>query len=241
MIRASFLLVSGVLLGAVILQFVRVRDASAGDSNSPRRSDYFVGRLPVSLPGWSVRDLPLGETELVQGQVAAILNLDAFVFREYSRGAVRFAVYSAYWRPGRMPVSRVVSHTPDRCWTENGWTCESMVFSERWQSPTVGELHPAQRRVFRSPAGGLEHVAFWHLVNGQRFDFGNRFSAFTDPKMWIRQTVAYAVMGSGEQCFIRVTSNRPFEELATDPGWQEVMRALGRLGLAAQPAPAGSL
>ncbi|MDD3180448.1 MAG: hypothetical protein PHQ04_08870 [Opitutaceae bacterium] len=36
---------------------------------------------------------------------------------------------------------------------------------------------------------------------------------------------------SGEQCFIRLTSNRPFEELAGDPGWEELLAALAKLGL----------
>ncbi len=237
--RLSLILVGGILLAGVILQFLRVRNASEGDLGSQRQADYFDGKLPHMLQGWSMRDLPLGETELLEGQVAAVLNLDAYLHREFFRGGVRFAVYTAYWRPGRMPVSRVVSHTPDRCWTENGWNCESMVFNERWNIPQVGEFLPAQRRLFRSPAGSLEHVAFWHLVNGQQFDFGERFTAFTDPKMWLKQTLAYAAMGSGEQCFVRITSNRPFEELADDPGWQEVLAALGRLGLAAPPqAPA---
>jgi hypothetical protein len=226
------LVTGGVLLGAVGLQFARLRDASGGDVGSPRETEYFAGKVPIGLAGWSARELPLGNTELLAGQVSSMLNFDAFVFREFARGTDRIAVYAAYWRPGRMPVSRVVSHTPDRCWTENGWNCETMVFNERWSIPTIGELQPAQRRVFRSPVGAAEHVAFWHFVNGEPFDFGERFTAFTDPKMWIKQTLAYAALGSGEQCFIRITSDRPFEHFRDDPGWLELMAALGKLGLA---------
>jgi hypothetical protein len=49
-----------------------------------------------------------------------------------------------------------------------------------------------------------------------------------------RDTVAYATSGSDAQYFIRVTSNRPFEQIEGDPGWQEVLAALGKLGLAAK-------
>lgn len=36
-----------------------------------------------------------------------------------------------------------------------------------------------------------------------------------------------------EQYFIRVTSDRPFEELKGDPGWGELVSALAGLGLEA--------
>lgn len=42
----------------------------------------------------------------------------------------------------------------------------------------------------------------------------------------------YAIKGSAEQYFIRLTSDRPFGEIEADPGFQEVLAALARLGLA---------
>ncbi|MDP2138583.1 MAG: exosortase-associated EpsI family protein [Candidatus Didemnitutus sp.] len=220
-----------VLAAAVFLQFSQVRNASEGDIDAPRNAHYFEGKIPRTVSGWNSQELPLGVTELLQGQVAAILNFDAYVFREFRRGGARFAVYAAYWSPGRMPVSRVVSHTPDRCWTENGWNCESMTFNEVWNVEGIGMFAPNQRRIFQSPTGETEHVVFWHLVEGRSFDFGDRFTAITDPKMWLKQTVAYAVAGSGEQCFVRVTSDRPLDQFADDPGWREILHALAGLGL----------
>ena len=219
-----------VLGGAVALQLLRVRDLSAGDVNSARAAGFLKGKVPEALPGWQARDEPLGATEVVKGQVEAILNYDDYVFRVFTRGTTRLGVYVAYWKRDRMPVSRVASHTPDRCWTTNGWTCESMSFNEVW-SIAEQSLQPAQRRVFVSPASTRENVAFWHLVNGKAFDFGERFTLFTHPGKWIRDTVSYAALGSEEQYFIRLTSDRPFEELKGDPGWEELLKALAKLGL----------
>lgn len=187
--------------------------------------------MPLSLSGWQAHDEPLGDTELLKGQVATVLNYDDYIFRIFTHGTAHLGVYVAYWRRDRMPVSRVASHTPDRCWTETGWTCESMKFNESW-SFNGGRLQPAQRRVFISPTNVRENVVFWHLINGRAFDFGERFTGFTHPGKWIRDTLSYAALGSEEQYFIRLTSDRPFEELRGDVGWEELLLALAKLGLA---------
>lgn len=220
-----------VLVGALAFQLLRVRDLSAGDVSTTRATGYLKGKVPETITGWKAKDEPLGATEVVKGQVEAILNYDDYVFRIFSRGTARIGVYVAYWKRDRMPVSRVASHTPDRCWTENGWTCESMKFNEVW---TIADkrLQPTQRRIFISPASTRENVAFWHLINGKAFDFGERFTMFTHPGKWLRDTVSYAALGSEEQYFIRLTSDRPFEEFKGDPGWEALLQALAKLGLA---------
>jgi len=219
-----------VLGSALAFQLLRVRDLSAGDISTARATGYLKGKVPEMIAGWQARDEPLGATEVVKGQVEAILNYDDYVFRVFTRGTTHIGVYVAYWKRDRMPVSRVASHTPDRCWTENGWTCESMKFNEVWA--IAGQsFQPAQRRVFISPASTRENVAFWHLVNGKAFDFGERFTLLTHPGKWIRDTVSYAALGSEEQYFVRLTSDRPFEEFKGDPGWDELLKALAELGL----------
>jgi hypothetical protein len=217
-----------ILAGAIGLQFVRMRDASAGDQSSVRSTGWLQDKLPHDIPGWRGHDESLGPSEFVQGQVESVLNYDDYVFRIFERGSTRFGVYAAYWKKDRMPVSRVASHTPDRCWTDNGWECQGMRFDEKWSLGHSGELQPGQWRVFRSPAGGVEYVIFWHLVGGQVFDFGDRFTHFTHPMKWLRDTISYAALGSSEQYFIRLTSNRPFEEIQDDPGFQEILAALAK-------------
>ncbi len=219
-----------VLGGSIAFQLLRVRDLSAGDVSTARAVGFLKGKIPETLSGWQAREEPLGANEVVKGQVEAILNYDDYVFRVFTRGTTHIGVYVAYWRRDRMPVSRVASHTPDRCWTENGWTCESMKFNEVW-SIAGQNLQPTQRRVFISPTSIRENVAFWHLVNGKAFDFGERFTLFTHPGKWMRDTVSYAALGSEEQYFVRLTSDRPFEEFKGDPGWETLLKALAKLGL----------
>ena len=223
--------ISFVVLGvAVALQVLNVRDLSAGDVGSVRSVGHLAGKVPIKIPGWQAKDEPLGASELMRGQVASILNFDDYVYRIYTRGDTRIGFYVAYWRRDRMPVSRVASHTPDRCWTENGWKCETMGFNQVLILPDKSRLQPAQSRLFVSPSNTRENVLFWHMVGGKAFDFGERFTAFTHPGKWLRDTVAYATLGSSEQYFIRLTSNRSFEELRGDAGWDELLRALAELG-----------
>lgn len=222
-----------VLVIGSVFQFVRLRDLAGGDVRSGRAIGFLKNRLPTNVEGWQSLEEPLGATEAVRGAVESMLNFDDYYYRIFTRGDTHIGVYVAYWKRDRMPVSRVATHTPDRCWTENGWTCEAMKFNEVWQSPKTGVFQPAQWRIFVSPGNSRENVVFWHLVNGKAFDFGERFTLFTHPGKWLRDTLTYAVLGSGEQYFIRLTSNRPFEEFAGDTGWNEMLLALGQLGLSA--------
>jgi hypothetical protein len=218
-----------VLVAAVAVQFT----ALFREVPSPRPA-HLNDFVPAAPDGWRAREVPLGPNEFLEEQVGRILNFDEAVHREYSRGGVTVAVYAAYWGPGRMPTRLVASHTPDRCWTENGWTCLEMRFKE---SHSVGEvaLQPAEWRLFRSPAGDNTNVLFWHLVDGRIYDFGSRFTAVPDPVRWWKDAIAQAFRGSSEQYFVRVTSNVPFAQVWDEPGFQRVMRGLAELGLA-EPA-----
>jgi hypothetical protein len=224
--RPAFLVPLLVLVAAVGVQFTNMN----GEVPSPRPAhlNNFVQQAPE---GWRARDVPLGPNEFLEGQVEKVLNFDEVVHREYSRGAVTFAVYAAYWGPGRMPTRLVASHTPDRCWTENGWTCLEMKFKE---ANNVGAtaLQPAEWRLFRSPAGDNTNVLFWHLVDGRIYDYGSRFTQIPDPVRWWKDAIHQAFRGSGEQYFVRVTSNVSFAEIWDEPGFQHVMRGLAELGLA---------
>lgn len=222
-----------VLMAAATLQFARVRDVKDGDQSTARRPIQLGQRIPAELPGWTGRDEPLGSTENIRDAVERTLNFDDYVYRVFRRGDITLGVYVAYWAPGRMPLQKVASHTPDRCWTENGWTCLDMKFAEKIGSAEA-LLLPAQWRVFEPPAqpGAREHVLFWHLVGGRLYDYGDRFNARPDIAKWWRDTVTYAFAGSDEQYFVRITSNRPFEDLSSDPAWPRVVEALSALGLA---------
>lgn len=195
------------------------------------RGPHVAELVPTSLPGWRVRNVPLGPTEFMTGQVEKTLNFDEAVSREYSRAGATFGVYVAYWGAGKMPTRLVASHTPDRCWTENGWTCQEMRFRQPLAANGAA-LQPAEWRRFLPPNGGATtYVLYWHLVEGQVYDQGGRFNAVPDPLAWWKDAVQQALLGSREQYFIRLTANVPLETLWADPGLGEVLRGLQALGL----------
>ncbi len=230
--RWSLLAPLGVLLVAAVLQgFDVFREVPKP------KAPHLAAAVPDWVPGWRAREVPLGMTESVKNAVVKTLNYDDIVYREYTRGGVVVGVYAAYWGAGKMPTRLVVSHTPDRCWTENGWTCDEMRF--RQNVGLAGKLwQPVEWRRFIPPDRGLPtYVYYWHLVDGRVLDQGARFNAIPHPLYWWRDAVAQALRGSREQYFIRVTSNVPIERFWEDPGFAKVLRGLESLGLGAEPAP----
>lgn len=231
-LRWSLLVPAFVLSGAVAMQ------AMGGMREVAKpRGPHLAQAVPVELSGWVAKDVPLGANEFMNNEVEKILNYDEFVNREYRRGSQSFGVYVAYWGAGKMPTRLVASHTPDRCWTENGWRCLDMKFKQT-RLMDGAPLQPAEWRTFE-PASGAKptHVLYWHLVEGRVYDYGERFNAVPDPVLWWKDAVQQALLGSREQYFIRLTSTEPLENLWNDPGFAEVVRGLGRLGLlASSPA-----
>lgn len=187
--------------------------------------------VPATIPGWEGRDVPLGPNEFVAGEVEKVLNFDQVLYREFRHSGKTFGVYVAYWGPGKMPTRFVASHTPDRCWTENGWHCLEMKFRQK-EAVDGAPLQPAEWRLFEPPEGGRPtYVLYWHLVDGRVYDYGDRFNAVPDPMRWLKDAVQQVFLGSREQLFIRLTSNEPLEQLLADPGVAEVLRSLEGLGL----------
>lgn len=222
-----------VLAAAVCLQGVH----SLHGAPAPRASSL-AKSIPASIEGWNSRDVPLGSNEFLSGEVEKVLNYDDVVNREFDRGGETFGIYVAYWSAGKMPTQLVASHTPDRCWTENGWHCLSMKFKQP-EMLDGAALLPAEWRLFEPPTGGQPvYVLYWHLVGGRLYDYGSRFNAIPSPLLWWKGAIQQVVLGSGEQYFIRLTSNEPLENLWGDKGFAEVLRGLGRLGLEAGPKAA---
>jgi hypothetical protein len=224
-------------LPAAVLALAVAAQSAQYFREAPRpRERHLAQSVPNALPGWTDRDVPLGANEFLVGEAEKILNYDEVLNREYARSTTRLGVYVAYWGPGKMPTQLVASHTPDRCWTENGWRCLDLRFK---QSGVLAgaDLQPAEWRLFEPPSGGPPtYVLYWHLVDGRTYDYGERFNSIPDPIRWLRGVVAQAARGNREQYFIRLTSNEPFEELSADPGFRTVVDGLARLGLAAPGA-----
>lgn len=228
--KLSVVLALVLIVAAVLLQFLVQRD----DSSREVVSIGLAETLPKEIPGWMSRDEPLGPTENAEGAVREILNYDEYVYRVFRKGQTELGLYVAYWARGRMPTRLIQLHTPDRCWIENGWVCNKMEFHHTVKLNDLS-LKPAQWRTFTAPnAYQKTHVLFWLLVSGQNYDFGERPNLIPNPFRWWGQFVKEILFGYEEHYFIRLTSNVPFDQLQGDPGFQELLSALARLGLRAE-------
>ena len=231
---------SVVLPAAVLLGIIAVQGLPLMRKAPPLRHPQLAVRVPLAPEGWTGRDVPLGPSEFMSNEAEKVLNYDEVVNREYRRGRDTFGVYAAYWRPGKMPIQLVASHTPDRCWTENGWHCLEMKFRQTGLFAGAG-LPPAEWRLFEPPLGGQPtYVLYWHLVDGQVYDYGRRFNAVPDPFLWWQGALQQVLLGNREQLFIRLTASVPLESLGDDPGFRQVLAGLRTLGLG-NPAAATSL
>ena len=183
--------------------------------------------LPATAPGWQVR------TPNDLYQFAGILQTTHLLQRTYLRpgkdGSVTdLTVYIAYWPPGQTSVSRVASHTPDACWPGSGWTADNAVSQHRESPPLAGlTLAPAEYRLFQNEQGYAQHVWFWHVFDGRVIDYRDPYSL----RALLAIALKYGFRRQGSQYFIRVSSNRPWTEIAGDPLVHEIMANLKTTGL----------
>jgi len=223
-----------VLLSAAVLQVLASsRPVPEGTLDQP-----LAKLIPAHVSGWTVKDLELGPTESVIQRSQSLLRLDDFVHREYRRGGRVFTVYVAYWKPGKMPVRLVNQHSPDRCWTEVGWSCTA----REWNVPrTVKgiELQPAQWGVYEIE-DYRNYTYFWHIVGGEVHWYGGeRINTRTSITSVLEDFRKFGLNVYREQFFIRVVSPEPMDDLWEEPGFLEVMAALSDLCLAAPQPSAG--
>jgi exosortase len=183
--------------------------------------------LPATAEGWEVR------TPNDLYQFAGVLQTTHLLQRTYLRHdngnePVDLTVYVSYWPAGQTSVSRVASHTPDACWPGSGWMADVGVSAHRQSPPLAGvPLAPAEYRLFRTERGYAQHVWFWHVFDGRVIDYRDPYSL---PAL-LEIALKYGFRRQGSQYFIRVSSNRPWSELAQEPLVREIMTNLKRAGL----------
>lgn len=215
--------VAATLVLAVALQFLD----KLVPPPPPTKAGQLADLLPSSVDGWSSKDMPIAETDEMKAQVESRLVYDDYVVRLYERGGTAVMAYVAYWSPGKMPYRMVGAHSPDTCWVQNGWTRENRT---QWTQCPNGDLlrQPIEWGTYSRP-GSFQHVIFWHLVGGESYGFDqlgghNIFGTFHDFKR-------FGLQQRREQYFIRISSNRPIDEIWADPGFQKVITAIGALGV----------
>ncbi len=230
--RRGLLLGTGsLLLAALLIQWIVVQyytdDKLAGQSAN--RQMHRLLESPVA--GWEMVDLPLGTTELLGNSVKAELNLDDYFYRSYKREDKRFEIFVCYWGPNKMPANLVASHTPDRCWSQSGWTCEKY---DLWLDLPAGtsRLQPGFWRTFQSANGDQQEVVYWHLIGGRAQIYaGNSFNQVVSWRFWWKEAFIFGVTGNAEQYFVRITSNCSLKTIWNEPGVQTMLARVAALGV----------
>jgi exosortase len=226
-VSARAVLASQALLGALLLLasamtgFFVLR--TRADGHAVRPVPDLAALLPVASAGWTV----VTSTDLYR--FADTLETDHLIQRTYFRGTnddvTQVTVYLAYWLPGQTSVSNVALHTPDACWPGVGWQPVPAVASRL--APIVADhaLPAAEYRLFTS-GEVQQHVWFWHLYDG---------AAITqrDPRS-ARELLAlawrYGFRKNGDQLFVRVSSNRPWNAIVGESLMARIFSNLRALG-----------
>ena len=216
-----------VLTGSIaVAAFAEMQPVPEGTLERPLET-----AIPERLPGWQVEDLDLGPTESVTQRSYDLLRLDDFVHRRYARPGASFSVYVAYWEPGKMPVRLVNQHSPDRCWTEVGWSCTDREWNVHRSAGDIA-LQPAQWGVYEIE-DYTNYTYFWHIVGGRAHWYGgeriNTRSSLTS--IW-EDFTKYGLNVHREQFFVRIVSREPMDDLWKKKGFQMIMKDLAKLCLA---------
>ncbi|MSU48155.1 MAG: exosortase/archaeosortase family protein [Opitutus sp.] len=168
-----------------------------------------IALLPENAPGWQVK------TENLYA-FSGTLQTEHFAQRNYVRptetGPVEIILYVAFWPAGQAPVSLVASHTPDACWPGSGWSALPTPDPRVNLTVEGRRLADAEHRLFQSD-GQPQQVWFWHLYDGQPISYRDPYSAVE----LLRIAWRYGFRRGGTQLFVRVSSNRPWAEIAHDP------------------------
>jgi exosortase len=182
--------------------------------------------LPAEAEGWTVRTA----TDLYQ--FAGVLETTHLFQRTYERmdaaGSFNITVYVAYWPAGQTSVSRVASHTPDACWPGAGWIAQSANTRHQEPLPLGGRpLAPSEQRLFQTDRGFTQHVWFWHVYDGRVIDYRDPYSLSALLDLALR----YGFRRQGSQYFVRLSGNRPWEQLEREPLVREIGERLHTIGL----------
>jgi exosortase len=216
-----------VLTCALALAVATVLFFAAGTASAVRReagAPDLLAMLPSSAPGWKVEE--------TQGlyRFSGTLRTDHLAQRTYVRdgagGSEQVTLYLAYWSEGQASVGLVQSHTPDACWPGSGWVAEPVADPKAALEVGGSRLPLAQHRLFAN-GGYPQHVWFWQLYGGRAIEIGDPFSLRAHLGIALR----FGFRKGGEQVFIRLSSNRPWDEISREPFIGEFFERARGMGL----------
>ena len=192
--------------------------------------------LPEEIPGWESHEVPLSSTPSGEERVLDILSLDDYFSREYVKGDTRVMVYIAYWLPGSEPYSSVAIHNPDSCWVIAGWDIEARE-SDRDISLAGCQLKAHEWGIYEKD-GNEAHVMFWHLLGGEPNEHIEKMvwtqsgiDSFKRQFYFVLNIFQMGLDLGRDQLFVRVSSNKAFEELESDPDFRRILDHLRVLGI----------
>ena len=178
------------------------------------------------MPGWTVEDLPLAQTEEGIARVGEILDFDDYVSRIYTRGDTQIILYVAYWKPGSTSVKQAHEHTPDICWVANGWTPTKREHQIDLDKVFLADAHPAEYRVFKKQ-GQEQSVVFWHIVGDQiYFNESSGTDAITGN--FLKTLTQFGINQKREQFFVRISSNKNIRKILKGDSTHSLLADLSR-------------
>jgi exosortase len=217
----------GILAVALVVAVAMVGFVGARRQVSPAtlaREPDLAALLPAAPPGWTAQ----ASSDLER--YSDVLQTRTLVERVYSDGPsaenAHVTLYLAYWKPGQAPVSLVDEHTPDACWPGTGWVAEPLPVGHAALAVDGRTLAPAECRIF-ALNGFKTRVWFWHLYGGRPLAYIDPYS----PTRILGLAWRYGFARPEDQLFVRISSNRPWEEIASQPTLRQFLSNLRPLGL----------
>jgi hypothetical protein len=217
------ILATALALGACLGAFFLSHGLSPGPAEGP--APDLMALLPAGAPGWRTIENPGVEV------FAGALHTTSLAQRTYVEdgpgGEVGIIIYLAYWPAGRVSVSTVDLHTPDMCWPGAGWVVEPVPRETAALAVGGRTLPEAEYRFLRYEGVYPQHVWFWHLLGGRPISYRNPYS----PRQLLATALRYGFRRKTDQLFVRISSNRPWTEIAGEPVVVGLFRGLERMGL----------
>lgn len=218
------LVASGMVLAIVIalLFILNTRPASFPSRPPPD----LAALLPTNYAGWesSASDDLYRFSDQLQTKHLAQTTYQRKTAS--SAGPLVLTVYLAYWPTGQVPVSSVASHTPDACWPGSGWSAKPQPDLRTQLTISQRQLDLAEYRQF-TQGDYLQHVWYWHIYDGRVI----HPESVRSPRQLLLMAFKYGFHRDGEQLFVRVSSNQPWDTIAHEPLLQEIFARLTQFGL----------
>ncbi|MBE6413531.1 MAG: exosortase-associated EpsI family protein [Verrucomicrobiaceae bacterium] len=197
---------------------------------------YLKTQIPDKFMGATSVEKELGATEEVVRATEKILNVSDYLNREYTLSSgKKLTLYISYWEPAKEPIEFATTHTPDRCWVNNGWVCNEQT---RRTSDiltienNINKIKPARYGEYTFSTNDgiskpyIRYVWFWFIVDGKIYEFTKQNKGVS-PYLWLKNTLTYMNQKAPEMYFIRVDSDKPLDEFRKNAEFQQLLKYLG--------------